>query len=125
MDKVDPESWRTTDLYAFFYRRALGECREGEARIFGGFTGQSDALIGIDARLPLSNTWAVESGFIYLAPKQGTGLGLSAGHGQESWNLGINLVWTPGRRWSQPDSEYYRALFSVAHNGVFMLDRNP
>ncbi|MCY2992722.1 MAG: hypothetical protein NTY19_33310 [Planctomycetota bacterium] len=119
------ESWRATDLYAFFYRHALGECRDGEARIFGGFTGQSDGLLGIDARLPLSDTWAVEGGFIYLAPKQGTGLGPDAGHGQESWNLGINLVWTPGRQWSQPDSEYYRPLFPVAHNGVFMMDRNP
>ena len=119
------ESWRATDLYAFFYRRALGECRDGEARIFGGFTGQSDGLLGIDARLPLSETWAVEGNLIYLAPNQGTGIGLDAGHSQESWNLGINLVWTPGRRWSQPGSEYYRPLLPVAHNGVFMMDRNP
>ena len=118
------EAWRATDLYAFFYRRALGECRDGEARIFGGFTGQSDGLLGVDARLPLSDTWAVEGGFIYLVPNQGTGIGLNGGHSQESWNLGINLVWTPGRCWSQPDSQYYRPLLPVAHNGVFMMDRN-
>jgi hypothetical protein len=122
-DVTVSETWRATDMYAFFYRRAFGECRNGEARIFGGFTGQSDGLLGVDARLPLSDTWAVESNFIYLVPSEGTGSGLNAGHSQESWNLGLNLVWTPGRRWSQSDSEYYRPLLPVAHNGVFMMDR--
>ena len=117
------ETWQGTDLYAFFYRRQFGECREGEARIFGGFTNQSDGLVGVDARFPLSDTWALETGFIYLAPKQGSGIGLDAGHAQEGWNLGINLVWVPGRAWGQADSRYSRPLFRVADNGVFMMDR--
>jgi hypothetical protein len=34
----------------------------------------------------------------------------------------MSLVWYPGRRWGQGDP-YYRPLFRVADNGVFMMDR--
>lgn len=126
---VDPvpvlEGWRPTDLYAFFYRRQFGECRDGEARIFGGFSGQSDGLVGIDGRLPLSDCWALQAGFTYLIPKEGTGIGITAAHAQESWNLGMSLVWVPGRPFGQSDSRYYRPLINVADNGTFMVDRRP
>jgi hypothetical protein len=117
------ETWRPTDLYAFFFRRQFGECQEGEARIFGGFSSQSDGLLGVDARLPLTETWSLEGGFTYLIPREGSGIGLDAGHAQESWSLGLSLVWTPGRAFSHGDREYYRALFRVADNSVFMMDR--
>jgi hypothetical protein len=118
------ETWRATDLYAFFYRRQLGECRDGEARIFGGFSSQGDGLIGTDCRLPLTDTWSLEGTSTYLIPKQGQGIGLEAGHAQESWNISLGLVWVPGRAFhGHGDSRYYRPLFRVADNGVFMLDR--
>ena len=100
----------------------------GEARLYAGFSGQSDGLIGADVRLPLTDAWALETGFAYLVPKQGNGrianyptptLGIpNVGHAQESWNIGINLVWYPGHC----RDEYYQPLFRVADNGSFMLD---
>jgi hypothetical protein len=110
-----------TDLYAFFYRLQFGGCRDGDARLFAGWTGQSDGLIGVDARLPLTPDWALESNFAYLIPNEGAGAGPQAGHAQESWNLGISLVWYPGRLWGGGDY-YYRPLFRVADNGNFMID---
>jgi len=117
------ETWESTDLYAFFFRERIGACLDGEARLYVGFSGQSDGLLGADVRLPLADQWALETGFVYLVPKQGKGrvanMGIAnVGHPQESWNLGINLVWYPGR----DRDPYYRPLFSVADNGSFMLD---
>ncbi len=114
--------WETTDLYAVFYRYSFGGCRDGDARLFAGLSGQSDGLIGADARLPLSDTWALETNFAYLIPNEGDGDGADADFVQESWNVGINLVWYPGRRWGRGD-RYYRPLFRVADNGLFMMDQ--
>jgi hypothetical protein len=113
--------WETTDLYAFFYRYNFGDCEQGDARLFAGWSGQGDGLIGADARLPLSATWALETNFTYLIPNEGQGVGFAADHVQESWNVAMSLVWYPGRNWGQGDS-YYRPLFRVADNGVFMMD---
>ncbi len=126
LDLVDDEqevAWETTELCAFFYRYSFGGCREGDARLFAGWSGQSDGLLGADARLPLSETWALETNFTYLIPNEGDGAGADADYAQESWNVGINLVWYPGRHWGQGD-RYYRPLFRVADNGVFMMDRS-
>lgn len=114
--------WETTDLYAFFYRYNFGDCEPGSARLFAGWSGQGDGLIGTDARLPLSATWALETNFTYLIPNESEGLGFAADHVQESWNVAMSLVWYPGRRWGQGDP-YYRPLFRVADNGTFMMDR--
>lgn len=116
------EIWESTDLYAFFFRQKFGACLDGEARMFAGWSGQSDGLIGADVRLPLNDIWALETGFSYLIPEEGRGQGVNAGHAQESWNLGIGLVWYPGRRLGHGD-DYYQPLFPVAHNGVFMIER--
>jgi len=116
------ENWESTDLYAFFYRQTYGASLDCEARIFAGWSGQSDGLIGGDLRVPLTDTLALETSCSYLIPQQGVGQGVNAGHAQESWNLGIGFVWYPGRRWGH-DNPYYRPLFPVAHNGLFMIDR--
>jgi len=111
------EVWEATDLFAFYYRKRV--CN-ATGRFYAGFTNDSDGLVGGDLRLPLSDNWAVESGFTYLIPEQArTGLA-GGGHEQESWNLGINLVWYPG---CLTDCDYYRPLFNVADNGSFMVDR--
>ncbi len=117
------ETWGSTDLYALFFREQFGACNGSEARIFAGFSGESDGLLGADVRLPLTSNWALETGFAYLVPKQGEGTvagsGINlVGHAQESWNLGINMVWYPGKCRDQ----YNQPLFPVADNGCFMLD---
>jgi hypothetical protein len=115
------ESWQATDLYAFFYRRRY-ECHPGaESRIFAGFTGDSDGLIGADARLPIGTNWALQSEFTYLVPREGTGTA-GGGHREEGWNVGISLVWYPGCR-GFGEGDYFRPLFNVAGNGTFMLDQ--
>ncbi len=114
--------WESTDLYAFFYRYNFGACEQGDARLFAGWSGQGDGLIGADARLPLSATWALETNFTYLIPNEGDAVTFAADHVQESWNIAMSLVWYPGRAWGRGDS-YYRPLFRVADNGVFMMDR--
>ncbi len=116
------ENWESTDLFAFFYREKVGANLDGEARMFAGFSGQSDGLIGADLRLPLTDTWALETGFSYLIPEEGRGQGLNAGHVHENWNLGIGIVWYPGRGLGH-GNPYYRPLFPVAHNGNFMIER--
>jgi len=114
--------WESTDLYAVFYRYNFGACEPGDARLFAGTSGQGDGLIGVDVRLPLGTTWALESNFAYLIPNEGDAVNFEADHVQESWNIGVNLVWYPGRSLGRGDS-YYRPLFRVADNGVFMMDR--
>ena len=112
------EQWEATDVYAFFYRyRAEGI--GGQAKLYGGFTGESDGIDGFDMRMPISERWDVDGGFAYLVPQESTG---NRGHEQESWNVGINLIYYPGCRTSC-DGDYYRPLFDVADNGTFFVDR--
>jgi hypothetical protein len=115
------EVFEGTDLYAFFYRHRLSQYEGGVARIYAGFTGDSDGLIGADISLPLTCDLAIETGFTYLIPEEpGGGAGL--GHAEESWNLAISLVWYPGAR-SAYAPDYFSPLFNVADNGSFMVGR--
>jgi hypothetical protein len=110
------ETFESNHLYAFFYRHRH---EAGDWRVFAGLTGESDGLLGADFQLALNDCWAMEGGFAYLLPEEGTA---SRGHEQESWNVGLGLVWYPGRR-SARGHDYYRPLFNVADNGSFLVDR--
>jgi hypothetical protein len=113
------QGWEPVDLYAFFYRRQFEDCN-ASGRVFAGFTGESDGLIGTDFNVPLSDSWALRGGFTYLVPNEGKSTG---GNIEESWNVGISLVWYPGCRTARtPD--YHRPLFDVADNGSFMVHRD-
>ena len=115
------ESWEGTDLFGFFFRRRFDNCFGSEARLFAGFTGESDGLIGADFRLPFSDAISLETGFTYLVPHES-----SRSFEEESWALGLNLVWTPNRRRSCCDpcmNTYYRSMFNVANNRSFLVDR--
>jgi hypothetical protein len=104
------------DMYAFFYRGRLASC--GEWRAFGGFTGDSQGLVGSDFRVPLSDRIALESGFIFLAPRGGRDDQFL----KEAWNVGINLVWHPGCRARKAGVSLYRPLFNVADNGSLIVN---
>jgi hypothetical protein len=112
------ESWVATDLYAFFYRRHFVDCN-ATGRIFAGFTGEADGLVGADLNLPIAERWAVRTDFAYLIPTEGNSTG---GNAEESWNIGLSLVWYPGCRTAR-SQDYHRPLFDVGHNGSFMVDR--
>ena len=115
------DSWEATDLYAFFYRRRLEAVAGGDARFFGGFTGDSDGLIGADVNLPLAQRVCLESSFTYLIPEEDRGAGASE---NEGWNVAIRLVWYPGAAWCPGEAgNYYRPLLRVADRGTMFVDR--
>jgi hypothetical protein len=111
------ETYEATDLMAFFYRRRFEELGGGHGRVFGGFTGGSEGLLGVDFQLPLTPSLALQSEFTYLIPKDGNN---RVAHLQEAWNVGISLVWYPGCRKSI-GTDYFRPLFDVADNGSFIV----
>jgi hypothetical protein len=106
-----------TDLYAFFYRRYFQT--GGEGRLWGGFTGQSDGMIGGDIRLPISARWALEGGFNYLIPAHSD---QTPGYLNEGWNVAIQLVWYLGGSAHCAGRDQFHPMFNVADNGVFMVD---
>jgi hypothetical protein len=74
----------------------------------------------------LSDCWALETGFTYLPAPDDAQLAIPGGGAidlgafQESWNVGINLVWYPHRHTFGECRSYYRPLFNVADNGSFL-----
>ena len=111
------ETYEPTDLMAFFYRRRLEEVGGGYGRLFAGFTGSGEGLVGADFQLPLTASLALQSEFTYLVPKDGSN---RIAHLQEAWNVGISLVWYPGCR-KAIGTDYFRPLFDVADNGSFVV----
>jgi len=108
-----------TDLFAFFYRRHFSG--GGNGRIWAGFTGGGDGLIGGDFHVPLgTGRWSLVNRFNYLAPRQGTGQG---GLTEESWGVSIQLLWYPGQPARLAERSRFRPLFDVADNTLFMVDR--
>lgn len=106
-----------TDMFAFYYRRYAAQ--GGEGRLWAGFTGRGDALLGAELRIPIGRSFALENRFNYLLPEQGRG---ATGQPEEAWGLTIQLVWYPGR-WSRcTDQSPFRPLFGVADNATFMSD---
>ena len=110
------EEYEPTDLVAFFYRRRFDAIGNGNGRLFGGFTGDGGGLLGADFNLPLTEKWALKTGFTYLIPKDGNN---RVAYLDEAWNVGISLVWYPGAR-KAVGNDYFRPLFDVADNGVFI-----
>ena len=106
--------------YAAFVRCKFGNGYE--TRLWGGGTGSRDGLFGGDFHAPLSNRWELQSGFNYMIPDKRNGL---AGVSEESWNVGINLIWHLGRTAKRGCRSPYRPLFSVADNGWMFVDETP
>jgi hypothetical protein len=111
----NPVDWEANDLYAFFFRRQFA-CG-GEGRIYGGFTGNSQGLMGADLMLPINPCWSARAGFIYLTPESNDEAVLPDFQ-EENWNVSIQMVWTPFRRHGCVPT-HSRALFDVADNNSF------
>lgn len=112
--------WETTDQYALFYRWGFGNGYE--SRLWGGATGDGEGLFGGEFYAPLSSRWALQSGFNYLITDEQDGL---AGVSEESWNIGINMVWHLGKTAKRGCRSPYRPMFSVADNGWMFVDQAP
>ena len=89
-EQVVHASFEQTDLFAFFYRRYF--CNGGEGRLWAGFTGQHDGLIGGDIRIPIGGSWALENSFNYLIPEESRGIN---GVEQEAWKRGPSVGLVP------------------------------
>jgi len=111
-----PATLAVNDIYAFFFRRQFAS--GGQGRLFGGFTGQGQGLVGGDATLPLNPHWSLRTNFIYAAPG-GNDTTTDPRFARESWNVSISLVWTPCAR-PACGQNYVRPLFNVADNGTFL-----
>ena len=112
------EVWETTDQYTFFYRRQFDPCTGSEGRLFAGFTGDSEGLLGGDVNVPISDHWAIQAEFVYLVPEEAPA---RIANTDEAWNVAMNLVWYP--KGTAQCGGYNRPLFNVAGNGSMLVDR--
>jgi hypothetical protein len=112
--------YQATDQYLAFYR--FHGCRGGEGRFYGGFTDDSDGILGADMLLPLQDRWSLQAAFTYLIPDESGG---SIGAAQEAWNLSLALVWHYDCAARRCHSNCYRPMFNVADNGYLIVDDRP
>lgn len=107
-----------TDMFLLYVRRNFEN--GGDGRIWGGTTGNGDALLGAEIWVPLGKGFAIENRINYLIPKVNHG---ESAQPHESWGLTIQLVWYPGKMALCQHQNPYRAMFNVADNSLFMVDR--
>lgn len=114
LDVTGPVTARLTalDTYRFFYRCRFGDQGKGLADVFGGFSEDRDGLVGLSLSAPLQGSVGLISNITYVVPRQNAQPAFTS----EAWNMGIAMVWTPGRRFGSA-RDYYRPLFEVADNG--------
>ena len=99
------------DLYTLFYRRGFG-C-SGEGRIYSGFSGHGNGLLGVDFLLPVGERFGLEAGFAYLTPKGSTS---EKALRDETWALTISLIWYPVRGNACAFADPFRPVMPVADN---------
>lgn len=110
--------YETVDQYAIFVRWAFGNGYE--SRLWGGGTNDGEGLFGGEFYAPLTNRWALQSNFNYLITDEANG---PAAVAEESWNIGINMVWHLGKTAKRGVRSPYRPMFLVGDNGSVFVDR--
>jgi hypothetical protein len=111
--------WRPVDQYSLFARQKMSHC--GEGQVWAGVSGEGEGILGASAILPLGDAVALAAEFAYLVPDVGADNVPVPGSIEESWNVGLGVVFYPGAGFLSP-SNYYRPLFEVANNGTFFYD---
>ena len=111
--------FQAVDQYRFFFRCSH---QTADLRFWGGFTNDSEGILGADCHIPFSDRWSLESGFNYIIPDANAG---TLGAQEEAWNIGMNVVWHYGRSAKQGRSNLHRPMFSIADNGVMVIDQAP
>lgn len=107
------------DTYRFFYRMRFSEQARGQAEMQAGWTKDSGAILGLNLNTPLQNQLGLSTTATYLIPPSDA----SPSYASEGWNIGLALVWTPGRKFGLA-RDYYRPLFDVADNGSMISKFN-
>ena len=116
--------WETLDMYAFFYRKYFANGAIG--RFSSGFTGEGDALLGVDLMAPLTSNFAFEGGFNYRIPDGNTDAEDDDDRRaalNEGWGITLNLVWYPGYKSPCSSRNPYRPMFGVADNTTLFLNQ--
>jgi hypothetical protein len=108
------------NTYRFFYRYRFGEGGRGLAEFQAGFTEDSAAVLGANIEVPLHDELGLDAGVMYATPPSDAALP----YANEGWNLGLAIVWTPGRSFGT-QRDYYRPLFDVADNGSLISKFAP
>lgn len=108
------------NTYRFFYRYRFGECGRGQTELQAGFTEDSGTILGVILKAPLQNQLGLEATATYLIPPKN----IAAPYAQEGWNLGMAIVWTPGRVFGTA-RDYYRPLLDPADNGSLITRLGP
>jgi hypothetical protein len=107
------------DTYRGFYRFRYGERARGQGELQAGWTRDAGAILGITLNTPLQNQLGLTTTTTYqIAPPDA-----SPTYASEGWNIGLALVWTPGRQFGLA-RDYYRPLFDVADNGTLISKIN-
>jgi hypothetical protein len=117
---VDDNEYQTVDQYCGFFRYHFRDA--GEIRFWGGASNDNEGIFGADAYVPFSNRWSLQTGFNYLIPEESPG---AVAAGEESWNVGINMVWHYGRTAKKSLTNPHRPLFTTADNGSMFIDTRP
>jgi hypothetical protein len=114
---MQSSGFQTLDQYNIYYSRRF--FNGGDIRAWAGFTGGNSfatgTMVGADFEVPVARRWAIDGGFNYLIPSDRADNG---GFAEETWNLGMNLVWYIGG--TAPCNCPSRPLFNVADNGTLM-----
>lgn len=110
-----PIQLETLNNYRFFYRYRFSERGRGVAELQAGFTEDEGTILGVDLKTPLQNQLGLQTSATYLIPPSDA----SDAYTREGWNIGLAIVWTPGRVFGT-GRDYYRPLFDVADNGSML-----
>ena len=112
------------NMYTGFIRKYFEE--GGEGQFWAGVTETHDTVLGVDLKVPMGYSWALENDFLCMIPAQGpsgvTPTG-ETGQNRETWSVSINLVWYPARSARSCQDDPFRPMLPVADNSHFIVDR--
>jgi hypothetical protein len=105
------------DTYRFFYQQKLAYSNS-IVEFHGGFSGQSQGLMGADAWVPLTERILLRtSGTLLIDDSEGVDANID-----EAWNVSVSAVFYP-KGWNLWQKAYHRPMFDVADNGSFLIGR--
>ena len=107
------------DTYRFYYKHNLRQIENGRLEMFGGFTSESQGLLGCDIGVQLAERLELRSGFLLVLEDSVNTFETNV---DESWNIYSSIVFYPKglNRWKRA---YHAPLFPVADNGSFLMSR--
>ena len=129
-DILGPLSFRAVDQFNFFWHHKFAFGADATSWIgvpdhtkLGGNGSLGDYIFGGTLTAPLSPAWAVYMDLQYMRPSARIG---STAAQEEAFNLGIGLMFYPGRnsRTANVSGSRWRPYLPVANNGSFMIDTN-